>query len=121
MFAMSDALERADCLLGPKLGFIYPSSLLYLVSGLFEQVEADGLVDAPLVGMQRFLSSDSVWLEDKKEGPSLKAVQAFLSDGPNKTVFSKAQGAAGLNCDSTSHGGFDDNPATLASVATYFV
>ena len=119
MFAMADELERADCLLGSGFGFIYPSSLLYLVSGLFEQVEADGLVDAPLMGMQRFLSHDNVWLQDEKEGPLLKCVQAFLSNGPNRTVFSKTTGGHGLNCGSTSHGAFDFDPATLESVTTF--
>ena len=119
MFAMTDELERADCLLGTGFGFIYPSSLLYLVSGLFEQVEADGLVDAPLMGMQRFLRNDCVWLKDKMEGDSLARVQDFLSSGPNRTVFSKATGGDGLNCNSTSHGAFDTDPATLESVATF--
>lgn len=120
MFTMTDKLERADCLLGSELGFIYPSSLLYLVSGLFEQVEAEGLVDSPLLGMQRFLSDECVWLQDEREGPALARVQGFLFSGSNRVVFSEAAGGVGLNCDAKSHGEFDNNSKTLESVATFF-
>jgi hypothetical protein len=115
-FAMNDELERQDALLGTGLGFIYPSSLLYLVSGLFEEEAAEALADAPLLGMQRFLTRDSPWLQDPDEGPALQRVQQFLAEGPNRTVFAKVSGGDGLNCDAISHGRFDDETATLKSV-----
>lgn len=115
-FVMEDELERKDVLLGKGYGFIYPSSLLYLVSGLFEEHAAEGLADAPLVGMARFLSSDSHWLSDPGEGAALAKVQGFLAATPNRTVRAVASAGAGLNCAAKSHGGFDDDPATLASV-----
>jgi hypothetical protein len=34
---MTDEHERKDPVLGSDLGFIYPSSLLYCVSGMFEE------------------------------------------------------------------------------------
>ncbi len=115
-FAMHDDLERRDVLLGRGLGFIYPSSLLYLVSGLFEEEAAEGLADAPLLGMQRFVAGDSPWLDDPEEGPPLRRVREFLSEQPNRTVFAKVSGGDGLSCDAVSHGGFDDETATLRSV-----
>lgn len=120
MFAMGDALERADVLLGPGLGFLYPSSLLYFVSGLCEEADKAALADAPLLGMQRFLGPDSPWLEDRKEGQALSEIQAFLGQGNHRAIFSKSTAGAGMNTDSTSHGAFDDNPATLASIANFF-
>ncbi|MER9349980.1 hypothetical protein [Mesorhizobium sp. M0227] len=120
MFAMQDAVERRDALLGTGLGFIYPSSLLYLVSGLFEQGASDEMSDAPLLGMQRFQDPGSSWLNDAREGPPLQRVRAFLAAGPDRMVFSKVTGGDGLNCDAVSHGAFDDEIATLKSVATFF-
>jgi len=37
MFTMKDEYERKDPVLGANLSFIYPSSLLYCVSGMFEE------------------------------------------------------------------------------------
>lgn len=119
MFAMSDALERKDSVLGNNLSFIYPSSLLYLVSGLFEEHADEGLWDAPLVGMQRFLVGDSSWLTDVNEGPSLAAVRKFLATNGHMSVFSPSGAGDGLNCNAISHGGFDDEASTLKSVATF--
>jgi hypothetical protein len=119
MFAMQDTLERRDVLLGKGRGYIYPSSLLYLVSGLFEE-GAVQMSDAPLLGMQRFLGANSSWLRDASEGPALKRVQDFLAGDPHRTVFAEATGGDGLNCGAKSHGAFDDEVATLKSVATFF-
>ncbi len=48
MFTMTDDNERRDVLV-PQVAVFYPSSLLYFISGLLEDI-----VDCPLVGMQRF-------------------------------------------------------------------
>lgn len=115
-FAMTDELERRDVLLGRGLGFVYPSSLLYLVSGLFEEHAAEGLADAPLVGMERFLDPTSGWLDDLEEGPPVRRVQDFLRAEPGRTVSAVVTGDDGLSSSARSHGGFDDEVATLASV-----
>lgn len=119
LYAMSDDLERSDAVLGKGLAFVYPASLLYLVSGLFEENADKGLCDAPILGMQRFVSGKTSWLDDRDEGPSLKLVRKFLGGGTSRTVFAKVTGGDVLNCDAISHGAFDDEPATLNSVATF--
>ncbi len=119
LYAMQDGLEREDALLGRGLAYVYPSSLLYLVSGLFEEHADRTLSDAPLLGMQRFLEGATSWDEDPREGPAIARVRAFLAKEQNRTVLAKVTGGPGLNCDATSHGAFDDEKATLASVATF--
>ena len=120
LFAMSDALERSDVLLGKGYGFLYPSSLLYFVSGLCEDAKKDALADAPLLGMQRFIECKTNWTDDTDEGAALKRVRTFLSADAKRTVFSIAARGAGLDCQAQSHGAFDDDPKTLQSVATLF-
>ena len=120
MFAMADVDERRDALLGRGTGFIYPSSLLYLVSGLFEENGSEGLADAPILGMQRFLGPESVWLKDENEGQALEQVQKFLRAHSTRTVYSPATGADGFNSNAISHGGFDDDEATLKSIGVFF-
>ena len=119
IFAMSDALERADAVLGKGLGAIYPSSLLYLVSGLFEETAGQAAPDAPLLGMQRFLDRAPDWLDDQAEAAAITQVRAFLGGIANASIYSKANGGAGLSTDATSHGGFDNNTLTLESVHTF--
>jgi hypothetical protein len=119
LYAMQDGLERADALLGAGKAYIYPSSLLYLVSGLFEEHGDRALSDAPLVGMQRFLEGATSWDDDDQEGAAIRRVRDFLTAGDCRTVLSKVTGGPGLSSDATSHGGFDDEKATLESVATF--
>lgn len=118
LFAMRDALERRDAVLGRGFGFLYPSSLLYLVSGLFEEDDSEAAVDVPLLGMQRFLQVDTSWL-GAEEAAAVKTVLAFLAARPNREVFALSSIGAGLNSAADSHGGFDNDPQTLASVATF--
>ena len=119
VFAMSDALERADAVLGPELGFIYPSSLLYLVSGAFEELGGDGFSDAPLLGMQRFQTIEPAWLTDPGQIASVSRAMAFLTTPNNRIVLSPASGGRGFSCQAKSHGDFDRDRDTLASVTTF--
>jgi hypothetical protein len=101
LFAMRDSLEIADQLLPP----IYNRSLLYFVSGL-----AEDDVDLPLVGMERY---------HKEPFVSRKAIRSVLDAAAahtNAWIWSRAEGGLGLATLSTSHGDFDDDPQTLASV-----
>lgn len=50
MFTMADSLERADILVD-NLKWLYPSSLLYFISGVLEKYS-----DYPITGMLRFYS-----------------------------------------------------------------
>lgn len=119
IFTMNDVLERADPVLGSGTGAIYPSSLLYLVSGLFEIDSNVAAVDAPLVGMQRFLDRAPAWLNDPVEEAAINAVRTFASGMADSAIYSKAYGAAGLSTDATAHGDFDNNTITLESVRNF--
>jgi len=119
LFAMKDELERADALLGNDLSYIYPSSLLYLVSGAFEHAKSEAYVDAPLLGMERFIGGEREWLKEQNEVEALAKIQAFLHEEPDRVILSKSRLGKGLNSVAISHGGFDDDPDTLASIVDY--
>lgn len=129
MFAMKDALERDDQVWGQddelKGGgdwrrFIYPSSLLYLVSGILEsRREPDGTLidqpDTPLLGMERFFADSKTYPD--AEFPAIKETRAWLTSVTNSMVWSRCTGQMlGLNCESTDHGAFDDNELTIQSL-----
>jgi hypothetical protein len=132
MFAMQDANEREDQVWGSDeelpggqdwRRYVYPSSLLYLVSGILEsQVDANGQphdqADVPLVGMQRYFTMRDTY--NREVDPALACVdagRAWLAARPGALVWSVAQGQAeGLNCTSIDHGAFDEDAPTLASL-----
>lgn len=131
MFAMSDALERVDQVWGSDSElnatqdwrrYLYPSSLLYLVSGLLEsQTLEDGrrvhLADAPLLGMQRYFADERVYDATKAEFAAIGAVRDFLKAVPGRLVWSRTTDAeVGLGSNCEDHGGFDNEPETLASL-----
>jgi hypothetical protein len=86
-FHLTDAMEQIDPTCKPILG--YSRSLLYLVSQSFES----GLV-TPILGMEKFFNT----LAKQK----LKGVRAWAAPGDQSR--------------STTHGGFDDDDTTMASV-----
>jgi len=128
-FAMHDELEREDQVWGDDttLGdasdlrrFVYPSSLLYLVSGVLESdVDEDGnstdSPDKPLVGMERYYTKVNVYGAD--DFPEVQQVRNWLAQEPERLVWSITRGQSlGLNSGSIDHGAFDNDPDTLASV-----
>ncbi|WP_426127921.1 hypothetical protein [Pararhizobium sp. PWRC1-1] len=121
MFAMKDELERADVLLGTGFGFVYPSSLLYLVSGLFENEGSEPYSDAPILGMARFISADPDWLPEEDEAAAVRKVRAFLAEHPDRVVYSETADGDRFGSRSRSHGGFDDDVQTLKSIATHWL
>jgi hypothetical protein len=129
MFAMSDALEREDQVWGDDSTlpegrdwrrFIYPSSLLYLVSGILESRQApDGTLsdepDMPILGMQRFFSDETTY--GAADFPEIAQVRQWLRASANTMVWSYADDIGdGLNCHCNDHGAFDDEKTTLASL-----
>jgi len=94
MFALSDPLEAGYWEAPP----LYPRSLLYMVSGLFED-EAD----QPLVGMERYATGTAVY-----EGGDVQAVRAFVTVPSERSVWSCADHGLGLASDAIKHGGFDE-------------
>lgn len=119
MFTMRDELEQNDAVLGAGTGFIYPRSLLYVVSGLFEDENADAFPDAPILGMQRFLNADAAWLSTPQQIDAVHRTLGFLAVPDHGIVYGTVAGAPGHSSGATAHGAFDDDPATLASVVTF--
>ena len=104
MFAMQDSVEQSDILV-PAL---YTRSLLYLVSGIFEDVP-----DTSLLGMQRFFSTDPPF----NMHPEISDVLHYLSTSPHDTVWSQINGGKGLSSSAAHHGEFYHEPITLTSLA----
>ena len=107
MYTMADQYEREDALV-PK---VYTRSLLYFISGVLEPDE----VDAPIMGMMRHHSG---------EGPfasGAAAEWAAFASAKGHTALSDSaiiapEAVEGMCTGSLSHGGFDDDAQTLASL-----
>lgn len=105
-FGMDDERERADQLV-PGL---YTRSLLYFVSGVLEAEP-----DEPLVGMARFLGPPP--RQTAGASGAVSAVSAFLAARPGGAVWAPSDGAPGRRSLAVRHGDFDDDAATLESLA----
>lgn len=114
MLTMSDELERRDALLGHDRTYIYPSSLLYLVSGLFETTTGAPYADAPILGMARFTSPS--WL-DASEALDAQRIAAFFQQPDKGVLYATVAGVTMAD----SHGAFDSEHDTLATVRSMFV
>ncbi len=120
IFSMRDEAELADHVIrtdDPRLNeycaLLYPSSLLYFVSGVCERV-----ADTALLGMQRFVA-DLEPFDSTATFPELARIRAFLGVA-GRVVWSPTHGgAAGMESDSLSHGDFDDDEVTLRSVQAF--
>ena len=120
MFAMQDASEREDQVWGrdEQMGqdwhrFIYPSSLLYLVSGALEsRTGADGVVreeaDVPLLGLQRFHAGREVY--PAAEFAPVAELRAWLDEEGQRRVVWTPTGPRddGMECGVIDHSGFND-------------
>ena len=106
-FGMSDDREAGD----QMVPIIYPSSLLYFVSGLLESEP-----DEPLVGMARYLDRTDVY--DIDSFPNIEAVRQFYANYAESLVWSPSSAGSGRNSDGKHHGDFDDQDGpTKDSVA----
>jgi hypothetical protein len=106
LYVLSDKLELGDSV-GP-----YAKSLLYLVSNAFE-----GTREVPILGMKACLEADTVLarLFDKTvDGRPALVVSEGIPIDPAKEAAAIKQGASV----SHSHGGFDNDCATMNSVLT---
>jgi len=114
MFGMKDAIESEDVL----VPILYTRSLLYFVSGLLEGHVAgtawEDDVDAPVVGMQRYIADIATY--DTGDFPDVKNVRQFLASSANTTVWSESSGGSGLNSQSHKHGDFDNDDETVKSL-----
>jgi hypothetical protein len=99
LFTLTDRAERDDTCAG-----VYKKSLLYLVSNAFEAKARVPLLrdGEPILGMERFVRADA-GLRALFERPNCTWVLA-----PNAQPVGRADASR-----STTHGGFDDDDATL--------
>jgi hypothetical protein len=98
-FGLRDAIERGYW----EVPVLYRGSLLYLVSGLFEDA-----VDEPVVGMQRYFDPDGPY-----DAAAVRRVREYLA---GKTVWSEDVAQVGRKSTAREHGGFDEDAATLESI-----
>jgi hypothetical protein len=105
IFTMQDALECDDRLVDG----IYTRSLLYFISGVLERGD-----DVPLCGLAHNLIDNDLYRDDPL--PAIRA--AFGPPSDNWLVLSRTAGGAAPDRRSgaTSHGGFDDDDPTKASL-----
>jgi hypothetical protein len=106
LYLLSDTLERGDSV-GP-----YGKSLLYLVSNAFE-----GTREVPILGMKACLDADmllaKLFAKAVDDRPALVVSKGIPIDAANE-IAAVSQGASV----SHSHGGFDNDCATMNSVLT---
>ena len=113
MFTMKDEFETQDKL----VPFLYPYSLLYLVSGILEDEGND--CDAYILGLERHINGKVPY----NSAHELVSTTKFLFEGDtNRVIYSKSDLAAvlGLRTTSISHGEFDDNNDVIESI-NYFL
>jgi hypothetical protein len=114
MYAMTDANERKDALIN-EASFVYPSSLLYLISGILEEDSNQKPdIDCPLLGMGRFY--DENYNARPADAGLRDDVRHLLDSFTNGVVWSQSNGGAGLASSCLDHGGFDNDPDTIASL-----
>lgn len=116
IFTMKDELERRDNLDNTVGGKVYSRSLLYLVSGLFEAERGKAYADAPLLGLVRHVDQLDDSRLTAKEREARDAMRAWLQLPVSRWILSKAAGGGGLSTTATTHGTFDQNDETLASI-----
>lgn len=96
IFNLTDPVERDD-----EVATVYNKSLLYLVSGAFEEAK-----DTPLLGLERDIEKDAA-IRD--------ALGAVVRKTGPAVIRSNKRDNVGLRSKSSSHGGFDDDADTLNS------
>ena len=111
-FNLTDSVEQDDNVAGA-----YHKSLLYLVSESFEQRHR-----MPILGMEAFVAPakkalDAMPENDRKQANRVKRIIGADGQDNGKTVIRALSLPAALKLDSqsTSHGGFDNDEATLNS------
>ena len=111
MFTMTDEAESKDNLIDkPILKYVYPRSLLYLVSGILED-QGEG-IDVPILGMHRFFDFEHYYTKDAQ----LNDIRDFLLD-QQRLVLSPVTGQPdGFNCTAIDHGYFNDDEETIKSI-----
>jgi hypothetical protein len=103
IFAMTDQLEQADVIVPG----VYTRSLLYLVSGVFEDAP-----DTPILGMQRFFSAEAPF----NKWPEVPLAFTYLSASQHNNVWSLIDADNGFSSHAQKHGDFYSEEVTLTSL-----
>lgn len=109
MFTMTDDNEKNDSL----VPYFYTHSLLYLISGILEDKGND--FDAYILGLERHIKAASPYHKVQV----INDAHLFIyANGVNRVAFSQTSVNAfpGLRTRSLSHGDFDDDAETIASI-----
>lgn len=104
MFTMTDHYEKQDKL----VPVLYPHSLLYFVSGVVESQ-----TDMPIVGMERYYDFDHY---EPGDFPKVDIVRRYIEESATKAVWSVTDSGEGRRSSAASHGKFDEDLDTIASV-----
>lgn len=103
LFTMTDTAEKAD----RSVGVLYPRSLLFLVSGLFEDRPGTALA-----GLARHITART----SAADG-AFDRVRGWLGEQDRLVLSPSTDGMAdGLRSRALKHGDFDNEPETLASL-----
>jgi len=111
MFTMYDELELKDTLVG-DWDILYPSSLLYFISGVLE-----GSPDKPLIGLERHFSGESPY--DTPESLHTRCRDFLTRHSKCSLVLSKSIGTPGLESEAEDHGEFDNDSKTRESLIRF--
>lgn len=109
IFTMTDDCEKRDIL----VPYLYTHSLLYLISGILENEGND--FDAYILGLERNISAVAPYDSIKEIAEANKFIYEIEK---NRVAFSITDESAleGLRTQSLSHGGFDEDEATISSI-----
>jgi hypothetical protein len=118
-FFMRDEWERKNVLLGQGFGFIYPSSLLYLVSGLFEEQATEDWPTRRWSAWRGFSRRTAAGWTMRAKGRRLRGCRPTWRPSLTGWCSRRLAAAAASTVDAISHGDFDNEAATLASVAHF--
>ena len=100
MFALRDELERGYW----EVPLLYPASLLYMVSGLFE----DPIIDMPILGMQRYFHAAGSY-----DQLPIRAVVEWVN---KRCVWAVSDAGSILWTGANKHGGFLEDSETRRSL-----
>jgi hypothetical protein len=103
LYLLSDEAERADTVGGQ---LVYGKSLLYLVSNACEKKRG-----TPILGMHACLDSDKA-MQTAYQGNAADGLPRLIIASSSKEV----EGQETASSQSSSHGGFDNDVATMNSV-----
>lgn len=109
LFTMTDVNEKKDLL----VPYFYTHSLLYLVSGILEDEGKE--FDGYILGLERNIRANHPYDSVQEIIDTNKFLYAI---NENRAIFSQTDDTAadGLKTKSLSHGGFDDDDATISSI-----